>query len=106
MNGTIYKILIIIFAILFLGSLGSMRVMGKIDKQTESYEYVMLALRLSEGFSLIEYKNKFGLDFLNPHRKEKIDEYIKLGFMDFSNGRITLTDKGFYVSNTILTELL
>jgi oxygen-independent coproporphyrinogen-3 oxidase len=76
-----------------------------IDINTEKYEYVMLALRLREGFSLNEYKNKFAEDFLIG-REETVSKLINGGYISLSDGRISLTESGFYISNYILTELL
>lgn len=70
-----------------------------------AYEYAMLGLRLSEGISLSEYKNKFGTDFLFG-RDGKVNNYINAGYVKINGDRISLTEKGFYVSNAILTELL
>ncbi len=76
-----------------------------VDLGDKAYEYAMMRLRLKEGFSLTEYKKQFKKSFLKG--KEKlIKEYIRLGLVDLSGDRISLTEKGFYVSNTILTELL
>lgn len=76
-----------------------------IDSESEKYEFVMLALRLDDGFSLSEYSSKFNSDFFLG-REQKINEYISLGYMKLSGDRLMLTDKGFYISNTILTDLL
>ncbi len=76
-----------------------------IDPESRAYEYAMLRLRLSEGFPLEEYKMRFGSDFLIG-REEKIDELSRLGYLKNTGGRIAFTEKGFYVSNSILTELL
>ena len=65
----------------------------------------MLALRLKEGLSLSEYREKFGKDFLFG-KEEKINSFKKLGLLELEADRLSLTDKGFYVSNTILSELL
>ena len=65
-------------------------------------------IRNREGLSIIslsEYKNKFGFDFICS-REDKIKEYIKCGYMKKTDDRLFLTEKGFYVSNTILTDLL
>ena len=70
-----------------------------------AFEFVMLGLRTSEGISLSEYKSLFGEDFLHS-RENAVNKYISLGYMQKINGRISLTEKGFYVSNTILTDLL
>ncbi len=77
----------------------------KLDKDALAYEYVMLAFRLKEGFSLDEYKVRFDRDFLEG-RADIIDRFEKVGYLINRNGRIALTESGFYVSNSILTELL
>ncbi len=77
-----------------------------IDRTTEMYEYVMLGLRLKEGISLLNYKEYFGEDFMNAERIEKISKYINLDYMIIDQDRISLTERGFYISNSILTELL
>ncbi len=76
-----------------------------LDKESLAYEYVMLGLRLSEGFSLEEYRARFGRDFLLG-REELLDSLIRGGYMKREGGRLSLTESGFYVSNSILTELL
>ena len=70
-----------------------------------AYEYVMLGLRLSDGFSLTEYKELFGKDFLDG-RREIIDFLANEGYLNLSNNRISLTERGYYVSNEILTDLI
>ena len=50
-------------------------------------------------------KARFGVDFLSSH-KELIDSYLKAGYISVSDDRIALTERGFYVSNSILTELI
>ncbi len=77
----------------------------RLDVDSLAYEYVMLGLRLAEGISLDEYKYRFGRDFLSG--REKIIDDLKVGgYLSVDNGRIRLTEKGFYVSNSILTELI
>ena len=79
------------------------------DKEAESpdeaYEYVMLRLRLAEGFSLFDYRARFGVDFLD-NRMDLIDSLVNAGYIAFQGDRIALTERGFYVSNSILTELI
>ena len=77
----------------------------KIDTDENRFEFAMLALRLSEGFSLKEYKARFGIDFLKG--KESLAKRLcEAGLLGIENDRIFLTEKGFYVSNSILSELL
>lgn len=70
-----------------------------------AYEYVMLRLRLAEGFSLSDYKHRFGIDFVIG-REKIIRELINAGYIQLDDGRFRLTESGFYVSNSILTELI
>ena len=76
-----------------------------IDEKNAEYEYAMLRLRLSEGFSLLDYEYRFGKSFL-VGRRDKIDKYIRMGYMKLQGDRISFTERGFYVSNTILSDLL
>ena len=71
----------------------------------EEYEFVMLRLRLREGFSLSEYRSRFGRDFLDG-RQDILKRMARLGYVKLSCDRLSLTERGFYVSNSILTELI
>ena len=68
-------------------------------------EYIMLRLRLAEGLDLGKYKEAFGdyprKDFLN-----KVESFCKTGLMIREGDKITLTSKGFLVSNSIISELI
>ena len=72
---------------------------------TDPFEYAMLALRLSEGLSLLEYESEFGVSFLSGKERE-IERFSERGLLKIENGRLSLTPEGFYLSNTILSELL
>jgi coproporphyrinogen III oxidase-like Fe-S oxidoreductase len=65
----------------------------------------MLALRLSEGLSLIKYEGIFGISFLRG-RERILDKYEKLGLLEVTKASVRLTEKGFYLSNTIISELV
>ncbi|MBO5883717.1 MAG: radical SAM family heme chaperone HemW [Clostridia bacterium] len=67
-------------------------------------EYVMLSLRLAKGLDLGDFKSRFGVDFLSEH--PNVRSYIDGDFMSMTDGRIKFTDKGFFVSNYILSELI
>ena len=75
------------------------------DLSSEAEEYVMLGLRTSFGISLSEYKERFCKDF-SEGREEAIALYARLGYLASVGDRLALTEKGFYVSNAILCEIL
>jgi oxygen-independent coproporphyrinogen-3 oxidase len=76
-----------------------------IGKQAAAYEYVMLGLRLAEGISLWDYKERFGSDFLLG-REALVNRLISSGYLSLEDGRLALTESGFYVSNSIINELI
>ena len=76
-----------------------------VDSKERKYEYVMLRTRLSEGFSLEEYKGLFGEDFA-ACRSDMIKTLSDGGYVKIENGRFSFTDKGLYVGNSLLTELI
>lgn len=73
--------------------------------EDEAYEYAMMRLRLSEGISLSDYRERFSVDFLTS-RREGIEKYVGAGLLSLNGDRVSLTDAGFYLSNTIMSELL
>lgn len=76
----------------------------KIEPKDEAYEYIMLRLRLAEGFSLSDYNARFSRDFM-AEKGIALEKYIKEGYLSVEGDRISLTERGFYISNTILAEL-
>ena len=67
-------------------------------------EYIMLALRLTDGLSLSEFKKKTGKSFCEfyPALRSLTDGE----FMEIKGDRLSFTDKGFFVSNSILADML
>ncbi len=76
----------------------------KLSLSDEAYEYVMLRLRLAEGFSLSDYKARFNREFLTE-KAEQLEKYIQQGYIMLQGDRISLTERGFYISNSILADL-
>ena len=68
-------------------------------------EYIMLNLRLSDGISLTQYMERFGEDFLLT-RSAVVEKFKKHGYLECDSDRLSLTEKGFYVSNSIISELI
>jgi oxygen-independent coproporphyrinogen-3 oxidase len=68
-------------------------------------EFIMLGLRMSDGISKSEYFERFGSDFDEKYKK-KINDLLRLGFVSDSPDRFALTERGFAVSNMILSQIL
>ena len=70
-----------------------------------AYEYAMLKLRTKDGFSLVDYTERFGASF--TYGKEDILKRLESeGLISLTDERIALTERGFYLSNSILVEIL
>ena len=70
----------------------------------EMDEYVMLRLRLREGVSVIQFFNRYGVDFLDAY--PMACKYIETGHMAYENESYHLTPKGLIVSNYIFVDIL
>ena len=76
-----------------------------VDRKGQMYEYAMMRLRLREGISLSEYESLFGVSFISG-REKLIKDYSDLGLLTLLGDRLAFTERGFYVSNTLLANLL
>ncbi len=75
-----------------------------LSEQEKFEEWMMLGLRLAEGLDEAEWTRRLGTP---PERLlPSLKIWIAEGYMKRQNGRIAFTDKGFFVSNTILSEIL
>lgn len=68
-------------------------------------EYIMLGMRLRNGISFKEFYLRFGCDFRRLYG-EKLDFYIKNGYMRDTGDGIAFTLSGMFVSNYILSDIL
>lgn len=76
-----------------------------ITEASLAYEWIMLRLRLAEGLSLSEYRARFGVDLLCAHEKT-IKVFVERGLMQVADGRLSLTERGFRLSNSILISFM
>lgn len=68
-------------------------------------EYIMLRLRLQEGLKIEEIKVLYGEDSADSIIK-KAPLLKEQGLINYDNRRISLTEKGFLLSNSVIIELL
>ena len=68
-------------------------------------EFIFLGLRMTEGINLDEFEKIFGRTLFSLYDMH-IKKFTAQNFLSIENGRLFLTEKGFYVSNMILSEFL
>jgi len=79
----------------------------EIDKLTEKdkiNEFIMTSLRCKEGINIADFIGKFGQENLNM-LEVKIKKYIPTGYVVIDKNDIRLTLKGWFISDTIISEL-
>ena len=74
-----------------------------IDKREAMNEYVMLGMRLSQGIDVSSFKERFGEELLEAFGK--IRQYSP-EFVEISDQKCRFTEKGAFVSNSILSDVL
>ena len=68
-------------------------------------EYVMLRLRLSDGVSKADFFARFGQEFDEIYAAAA-EKFVAAGLLVNTPERVYFTDRGFSVSNTVLSEML
>ena len=68
--------------------------MEQITEKDAVEEKIMLGLRLAEGIEADEETAK------------KIKKYIDAGYAEYTDGRLKLTEDGFWISNAIIGDIL
>lgn len=76
----------------------------RIEGEELMLEYVMLRMRLAKGIDSAEFEERFGKDFLSVF--PSLNKYISSGHVVCNGGRYAFSDKGFFVSSYILSEML
>lgn len=77
----------------------------EISLPEREFEFLMLGLRTSAGVSKSEFFNAFGIDFDEKYG-QKIENLKGAGYVFENENRVMLTERGFEVSNSILSEIL
>ncbi len=77
----------------------------ELDEETKVSEYIMVGLRKEKGIDLNVMKDRFGKDIFDIYG-DKVKDYIDKGFMKCFEDRLSFTDKGFDICNSILIEFI
>ncbi len=76
-----------------------------LTKEDEIAETMILGLRMTEGVDLVCFEERF-------HKKaqdifaDQIQEYTRAGLLELTGGHLCLTDRGFDVSNLVMSDFL
>jgi len=77
----------------------------KIGPQERELEFIMLGLRMSEGISKAEFSARFGI-YIDEKYGERVKKLEKAGYFSRNDDVLALNERGFEVSNSIISEIL
>jgi len=77
----------------------------RIDMQDRLSEFVILGLRLTEGISTLEFREKFGCDISDVYGRQ-LTELTERGLIEQSGSNIMLTSKGLDLANQVFVEFV
>ncbi len=80
-------------------------IVEELDLEDMMEEYIILHLRLTDGFLAEEFCEKFGVDVKTKYNKQ-IKKYTGLGLLEEAGGRIRLTSEGIDVSNAVMADFM
>lgn len=76
-----------------------------LTKEDMREEYIMLALRKTEGINLKKLKDEFEYDIFSDRYME-INSLKEYGYIDISDNNLYITTKGFDISDSITLKLI
>ena len=75
------------------------------SEQDEIEEFIFMGLRMNEGISLNEFKERFNKSIESIY-KDVLEKNIKNGLLEKNNCRIYLTPRGMDFSNNVMAEFI
>ncbi|HKG21431.1 MAG TPA: radical SAM family heme chaperone HemW [Blastocatellia bacterium] len=76
-----------------------------LSDEDRAAEALFMALRLTEGISLGEFRSRYGLDVVERHGRE-LERLEDAGLIEMSDGRLRLTDAGLLLSNEVFVAFV
>mgnify|MGYP000845164248 FL=1 len=75
----------------------------KLDISTKKFEYIIMNMRLKEGFSISDYNCIFESDFLEENTKA-VESGLENKVVEIKDGRIYFTKKGFDIMDSFFVN--
>lgn len=76
----------------------------KLDIFTKKFEYIIMNMRLKEGFLISEYNKIFDANFLKENKKV-VEKAVKNNIVEINENRIYFTQKGFDIMDSFFVDI-
>ena len=80
-------------------------VLEEMDLNDLMFEYIMLRLRLTEGLNIIDFKDKFNVDFYEKYSKQ-VEYLTENKLIELKVDFVKLTERGMDISNSVFEEFM
>ena len=78
----------------------------RVNQETEIADTLMMGLRLTqEGIGLEEFSKRFDIDMATFYERQ-IQKFSNFGLLELLNDRLRLTEKGYFLSNSVIREFI
>ena len=77
----------------------------QMDIEEREKEFIMLNMRLRQGFDISTINQRFGIDFLSKYQTA-LDKHLKYKVIQIQGDRISFTDYGMDVGNQFYLDIL
>lgn len=77
----------------------------KEEKEELLSDFIITGLRLEKGIKISKVNRTFEIDFCEKY-KDIIEKYSELGMLKLDNDSLSFTEKGFSISNYILSDFI
>lgn len=75
-----------------------------LDMATKKFEYIIMNMRLKEGFLIFDYNKLFNVSFLEDNKKV-VENAIKNDVVEIKEDRIYFTKKGFDIMDSFFVDI-
>ena len=75
------------------------------NKEEREKEYIMLNMRLLQGFELNKFEHRFGVDFLTKYHAA-VQKHLEFQTIQITENRLHFTDYGLDVGNQFYLDIL
>ncbi|WP_242857004.1 hypothetical protein [Pseudobacteroides cellulosolvens] len=76
-----------------------------IDEAESMSEFVILGMRLTQGISILDFKERYGIEIMDRFG-EQFNKLIARGLVEYKDKRLMLTETGLDYANQVFMEFI
>lgn len=74
-------------------------------REDREQEYIILSMRLLQGFDIDFINQRFGIDFLNKYQ-EAVEKHLQTGLIQIKDNRLQFTQRGLDIGNQFYLDII